>query len=51
MKDKHVYLIRVVWEVDFVEDLCRLVLNRLYFNLMWWIFSLTVSQCLLKPLN
>ena len=46
-----VYLICVIWEVNLVKDLRRLVLNRFNFNLMRWILSLSVSQRFLQSLN
>ena len=45
------HLIRVIWEVDFVEDLGGLVLDRFHFHLVWWILPLTMSQCLLQSLD
>ena len=45
------YLIRIIREVDLVEDLSGLVLNGLNLNLMRRIFPLTVTQRFLKPLN
>lgn len=45
------YLIRVVGEVNFVEDLRRLVLDGLDFHLMRRILSLSVAECLLQPLK
>lgn len=45
------YLVRVVGEVDFMEDLCRFVLDSLHFHLVRRILSLPVSQRLLQPLE
>lgn len=45
------YLICVVREINFVKDLCRLVLDGLYFHLMGWILSLAVSKSLLQSLE
>ena len=37
-------LICVIWKVDFVENLCRFMLNCLYLDLVRWILSLTMSK-------
>ena len=44
------HLISVVWEIYFVKYLGCLVLNRLYFNLMRRILSLSMTKSFLKPL-
>ncbi len=45
------YLVRVVWKVDFVEDLGRFVLDGFDFDLVGWVLALAVAQCLLQSLQ
>lgn len=41
----------VIGEINFMENLCRFVLNRLHFNEMWRVLPLTDFQSLLESLH
>ena len=45
------HLVRIIWEIDFVENLCSFMLNCFNFHLVRWILSLAMSQSFLESLS